>query len=494
MDASSSSSSPPFPSPDKTRTGFLSPDRLEAVSGWAGNARVLSYVYRPSTVAGIREVFATARAAGLPIGLRGSGLSYGDASLAGESISLDLRRMNRILDWNPETGMVRAEPGVTLRQLWEHVIPDGWFPPVVSGTMYPTLGGAAAMNIHGKNHYHAGTFGENLQEFDFLFPNGELRTFRPGKSPSDDNLFYWIIGSFGMLGVFTSLTLPMKRIHSGLLRTTRWAARDLSEMFAVFEDRLPHADNLVGWIDGFATGEHLGRGLVEEANELPPGEDPYPNRTMQVAYQSLPDTLFGWLPKSLLWRLARPWVNPAGVRMANQLQYVLGARGAGKQVYQTYAAVNFKLDYVPDWKKAYGPYGLMQYQVFVPRDEAQRVFRRLLALCQERDLPPYLIVFKRHRSDPFPMSYGGDGWSLAMDFPLTPKNRPQVWDLAAAMDLLVLDAGGRFYFAKDSTLHRSRLGSFLNEDRVQRFLALKREFDPEGLLQTELFRRVFGER
>ena len=46
--------------------------------------------------------------------------------------------------------------------------------------------------------------------------------------------------------------------------------------------------------------------------------------------------------------------------------------------------------------------------------------------------------------------------------------------------------------SKDATLHPDRLKDYLAEERVQRFLALKRELDPESLLQTDLFRRIFG--
>jgi len=58
--------------------------------------------------------------------------------------------MTRILDWTPDTGRITVEPGVTIRQLWQYAIGDGWWPPVVSGTMFVSLGGAAGMNIHGQ--------------------------------------------------------------------------------------------------------------------------------------------------------------------------------------------------------------------------------------------------------------------------------------------------------------------------------------------------------
>src|SRR5262249_1747740 len=95
-------------------------DRLERVEAWGMNTSVLSYVYRPSTVEDIKEVFEIARRHGLKVGLRGAGRSYGDASLLAENICLDLTRMNRILDWNPQTGRITVEPGVTVRQIWQY--------------------------------------------------------------------------------------------------------------------------------------------------------------------------------------------------------------------------------------------------------------------------------------------------------------------------------------------------------------------------------------
>ena len=92
-------------------------DHLEPVEAWGMTARSLSYVYRPSTVAGVRELFETARCHGRSVALRGAGRSYGDASLNRENLVLDLTRMNRILDWDPGTGVICVEPGVTIRQL-----------------------------------------------------------------------------------------------------------------------------------------------------------------------------------------------------------------------------------------------------------------------------------------------------------------------------------------------------------------------------------------
>jgi FAD/FMN-containing dehydrogenase len=91
------------------------------------------------------------------------------------------------------------------------------------------------------------------------------------------------------------------------------------------------------------------------------------------------------------------------------------------------------------------------------------------------------------------MTHAVDGYSLALDFKVTEYRRAALWRLAGELDKLVVEAGGRFYYAKDSTLSHASLESYLQEDRVQKFIRLKRKLDPDNLLQTDLWRRVFGE-
>ena len=50
------------------------------------------------------------------------------------------------------------------------------------------------------------------------------------------------------------------------------------------------------------------------------------------------------------------------------------------------------------------------------------------------------------------------------------------------MNDLVLEAGGRFYLAKDSTLRPSDVRAYLGEETLAKYWRLKHEFDPEGLL------------
>lgn len=469
---------------------ILPSQNLELVEGWGMSSNAVAYVFRPSTIEGIGKVFEEARSSGRSVAFRGAGRSYGDAALNSENIILDLTRFNRILDWNPRDGIITLESGVTIKQLWEYVLPDGWWPPVVPGTMFPTIGGCASMNIHGKNNFRVGPIGDHIIAFDILLPTGELRHC---SREENRELFHAAIGGFGMLGCFTSITLAMKRVYSGLLDVEPITASSLDHMIRIFEERLDRADYLVGWIDAFARGRECGRGVVHEANYLAPSDDPNPAQTLRIENQQLPENILGLIPKSSLWRLMRPFMNDFGMRLINMAKYRMSALlDHGKTFRQSHAAFAFLLDYIPNWKHSYGAGGLIQYQSFIPGESAAAAFREQLTLAQAAGYPPYLAVFKRHRTDDFLMTHGVNGYSLALDFRITHDNRDAIWKLANRLDEVVLNAGGRFYFAKDSTLQAPSAERYLGREAVKRFMQLKGECDPEGILETNLYRRLFG--
>lgn len=464
---------------------------FEYVEGWGMAVGAHARVLRPRTVDELRAAFDAARRDGATIGLRGSGCSYGDASVNEQGHVLDVRGMNRILAWDPATGVAECEPGVTIEQLWKTILPDGWWPRVVSGTMFPTLAGAAAMNIHGKNAYAVGPIGDAIREFDLVTPSGELLTCDRERNAE---VFHAAIGGFGMLGAFARIVLETKRVHSGDLEVLAIRVPGLAEAMEAMDARTASADYLVAWLDAFAEGAALGRGLIHAARYLEPGEDPDPRATLAVARQELPPNILG-VPKSEAWRALRLLNHDAGMRALNAAKYAMSALEAQRGAYrQPHAAFAFLLDYVPNWKWAYGRsagHGLIQYQAFVPKETAYPVFRAVLEESQRARCVPYLAVLKRHRPDPFWLTHAVDGWSLALDFKVTPATREALWRHCSALTERVLDGGGRFYFAKDLVLTPEHARRMFPAKELAAFAAQKRRLDPENLLATNLSRRVF---
>jgi decaprenylphospho-beta-D-ribofuranose 2-oxidase len=445
-----------------------------------------AYRIRVQKTEDIYEAFQLAKKLGLTVTARGTGISYNDVSLNSGGIVLDMTGMDQILEWDPASGVVRCESGVTLEKLWKKVEPDGWWPPVVSGTMKTTLGGCLSANIHGKNNFQKGTIGEHVTEFTAMLPTGALVTCSPNKNA---DLFYAMISGLGMLGVFTSVTMKMKRIHSGLISVDALPVHDLHEHLTDLLGNAPHYDYIVGWLDTVARGKNLGRGQIHAANNLKEGEDPNAHETMKLSYQHLPDRLFGVMPKSMLHYFMNPFLNNLGVWGINTAKYVASLRT--HTFRQSHAEFHFLLDYVPNWERSFGRGGLIQYQSFLPKETAEDAWREMIQLSHQRGLPSYLGVTKRHRPDNFLLTHAVDGFSLAMDFRVTDGNRKRLSGQLQEFDRIVLSAGGRFYFAKNSETSAESARAFLGEETIARFKKLKKRCDPNGLLESDLYRRLF---
>jgi decaprenylphospho-beta-D-ribofuranose 2-oxidase len=465
---------------------------LERREGWGMSTEGLARVVYPLNVREIQEAFAYASEHGLKVHFWGNGRSYGDAALNESQVLLDFSKMDRILEWNPATGIAVVEPGVTLEKLWKHCLADGFWPPVVSGTMFTTLGGLAAANAHGKNNWKHGPIGEHIEAFQLVTPEGRVIEATPESEPE---VFHAAIGGFGWLGAFTRITVRMKKIHSGRLAVLPEVGTSLEEMFQGFERYNEEEwDYVVGWVDAFASGPYLGRGQIHAARYVGRDEDLEGQTMFQVAEQELPETFFGVIPKAWLHYFVRPFAHRWGMQLINTARYLWMSRPShhGQRFLQPHAQFNFLLDFVPNWKFVYKPGGLIQIQLFIPKDRAREVFRRTLEICQQARLEPWLVVMKRHRADGFWLSHAVDGYSFAMDLPVTDRRREDLWRLARILTDIVVEAGGRFYFAKDSVVDAEAVRRSLGDEVLSKFLTLKRKLDPEHRLQGNLYRRVMA--
>lgn len=461
-------------------SNLLSNRNLVSLSGFGQTAQADGYYVSPSSVEAISELIKLAGQRGRKILFRGAGRSYGDANILAESIVVDLTRLNRILNWDPLTGRVEVEGGVTIEDLWRHCLPDGWWVPVVSGTMFPTLGGALAMNIHGKNCGKAGPLANYVEELDILDAKGELHTLRPGS-----DTFNAVIGGMGLLGPIVRVVLRLHEVSCGFLDVQPVSIKNIEHHFQVFSE-FESWDYRVSWVDGFPSGNRLGRGLFHAARYAS-AVDPV---SLKADHQDLPDTLFGLLPKSVMWRFLKPFTNRAGMRLVNGAKYTASAVLPSTPHPQSLVGFSFLLDYVPNWRRAYEPGGLIQYQSFVPKEHAERVFAQQLELQQQAGLENFLGVLKRHQPDPYWLSHAVDGFSYAADFKVTAQNRERLWKLCHQMNELVLEAGGKFYFAKDSTLRKEDVRRSLGEDVLKRFGAMRDRFDPERIFSNQLAERL----
>jgi len=464
--ATSSSASPPAaqtPQTDRVTAEAVKPLDDVPFESWGRypryDARVIPIRWQqdyPANMAGLHH-------GALPVGM---GRSYGDSCLLKNGNLLLTTDMNRLLSFDPETGLLIAEAGLTLAQVLDFAVPRGFFLTVSPGTKYVTLGGAIANDIHGKNHHIAGTFGNHVTRFELVRSDGSRRICSPTQ---EADWYSATIGGLGLTGMITWVELRLRPIVSRMIDYEGIQFHGIDEFLALTQ-QYKEVEYTVSWIDCASTGANFARGIFmlgdhsRVPSELAPSPEP---------------------------KLVFPFDAP-GFALNHTTVSIFNAVFFNKQmkprvkVLQDYEPFFYPLDKVLQWNRLYGKAGLLQFQYAIPWESAREGTIAILTEVAKSGLASFLAVLKAFGDVPSPglMSFPQPGITLALDFPIkVGRTFPLVERLAD----MTRDYGGRLYPAKDAAMTAAQFQAFYPQwEQLARFK------DP--LLTSSFWERCTGER
>ena len=392
------------------------------ISGWGRYPRIDAAIQSPKTGNACAEVL---REYGHIIP-RGLGRSYGDSSLSPQV--LETTELKYFQEFNPGTGVLACDAGVSLYEILNVFVPKGWFLPVTPGTRFVTVGGAIASDVHGKNHHVDGTFCEHVLSFDIVLGNGEIMTASPLQNA---DLFKATCGGMGLTGVIIAARIRLKPIVSSDILETTIKAPSLDAVLDGFE-QYAHSTYSVAWIDCLAKGADLGRSLLMLGEHASDGG-------LKLASKK-PMTIPFDAPTQLL--------NPLSIKAFNTLYYgkVLQAEQSRRVSFESYF---YPLDQMLEWNRLYGKPGFLQYQFVIPKEEGRHGMRRILEEITASGQGSFLAVIKIFgKQNANFLSFPIEGYTLALDFRLN----VHVLSLLDRLDKLVLEYGGRIYLTKDARM------------------------------------------
>ncbi len=441
----------------------------QTLSGWGRTASTRSLVCRPQGAAAVEALFASPTDRVIA---RGLGRSYGDAAQCSGGLTVDASGLSSVDEVDADAATVHVGAGVSLHELMRRVIPQGWFVAVTPGTRYVSVGGAIAADVHGKNHHRDGSFARHVVDMTLATPRGTV-TVSPDADPE---LFWATAGGMGLTGIVLDATLRLIPIETTWMQVENRPFTRLDDLMTEMEKTDASHRYSVAWLDCVRRRHGdvhsiLTRGDHAPAASLPP--------RLQGRRLEVPGD-----PRLDVWRQPPVrLVNRASVRAFNETWF--RALGRSYDAVRPLAPFFHPLDGVARWNLLYGAGGFVQYQLGVGSDRGDVVERSVDAVS-ESGVPSLIAVLKRFGpGTPGPLSFPQEGWTLAVDFPVGPAGLPRLLD---RLDEDVAAAGGRVYLAKDARLRPELLATMY--PRLDEMAAVRRRVDPDGLLDSDLSRRL----
>ena len=403
---------------------------------------------------------------------QGLGRSYGDPAVNEGGGVVGFERLNRMLDFNADTGVLHCEAGVSLAEVLECFLPRGWFLPVTPGTKFVTVGGAIANDVHGKNHHADGTFGRFVEELTLLTPGGDTLACSP---QDNEDIFWATVGGIGLTGFILTARVRLIRVPTAYVTVDYHKSPNLDDALATMAESDARYKYSVAWIDCLARGKDLGRAVLMRGNHARAQD-------LSLFQREHPLRVPGKRAKSVPCDFPRFVLNSASVKAFNTLFYTHHYTRPGALV--DYDSYFYPLDGIHNWNRMYGKTGFVQYQATFPEDEVRGVVRTLEALSQSRR-PSFLAVLKRFGdANPGLLSYPFRGYTLSLDI----ANRSGLPAFLKQLDAILLDHGGRLYLAKDALTDAGTFRAMY--PRTGEFLGVKERLDPQGVLSSSMARRL----
>ena len=421
------------------------------IAGWGRFPRADCRVTRPRSERDLRAVLADG-----PAIARGMGRAYGDSAM-NRRATVDMTAFNRMLAFDPASGILTVEAGVILGDIIDVFLPRGWFPPVTPGTKFVTVGGMIAADVHGKNHHKHGSFGNFIEWFELLGPDGEVKRC---SRRDNSELFAFTIGGMGLTGILLRAAFRLLPVESGWIRQETVPARNLDEAIAAFDGAAEWTYS-VAWIDCLASGEQLGRSLLflgEHArlDELDTERRSEPFKIPRQRKLKLPFNAPTWI------------LNRATVQAFNTLYYRNATRRA-KRSFIDSDRYFYPLDAILEWNRIYGRRGFAQFQCVLPLATSRDGLSKLLGAISASGQGSFLAVLKRLGKQESPVSFPMEGYTLALDFPVNQNS----FALLDRLDEIALSCGGRFYLAKDARMSAETLADA--DDRNAAFRSMRKK-------------------
>lgn len=159
------------------------------------------------------------------ISIAGMQHSQGGQTFYPDSTVIDMKKYNKILDYEPKKKLITVQSGATWADIQKVINPDGLAIREQQSQDIFTVGGSISVNAHGRDIRY-GSMIDTVQSFRLLTAQGKILNV---SRTENSELFDLVIGGYGLFGVILDVTLKLTDDDLYQIRSKAMDYRDYTE-------------------------------------------------------------------------------------------------------------------------------------------------------------------------------------------------------------------------------------------------------------------------
>ncbi|WP_118180391.1 FAD-binding protein [Paraburkholderia phosphatilytica] len=431
------------------------------------NAIPVFSIVTPESIQDVVNVFAHTD---LPVSVGGGHFSMGGHTASPGTLHLDMRRMNRVLRFDPLAGVIRVQAGIRWCDIQRFIDPHGFAVKIMQTYANFTVGGALSVNAHGR-YMGLGPVVLSVRAITLVLASGEVvEASRTVNMP----LFYAAIGGYGGIGVIVEAELDLTE-NTRVERSDR--KMDTTQYKAWFDANVRgHNDIVFHNFDLYPPHYTHGRAVSWTVTDAP-----------ATAPRLQPLARGFWIARYLLWAITE---TPLGKFRREYLYDPL--LHLGKKVHWRNYEAGYDVAELEPVGRSRRTYVLQEY--FVPADAVGDFAKSMCEILAKHRVNVVNISVRHALGDNHTVMAWARGETFAFVLYYKQRTRESAKARVAVWTRELIDAvlaaGGTYYLpyqlhATDEQFHRAY-------PRAREMFALKSELDPRYRLRGALWDRYYA--
>ncbi|WHZ00967.1 FAD-binding oxidoreductase [Neobacillus sp. YX16] len=176
----------------------------------------------------LQKIVKEANEKGQHISIAGLQHSQGGHTYYKDSVVLDMKTFNKVLEIDKQHKTIKVESGATWEDVQEAIQPYGLALKVTQSQSIFTIGGSLSVNAHGRD-IRSGPMAGTVREMTILTPTGEIKTITQNDS---EEWMKYVFGGYGLFGVILDVTLELTENDVYTIHTEEHKTHEYEAYFA----------------------------------------------------------------------------------------------------------------------------------------------------------------------------------------------------------------------------------------------------------------------